>query len=125
VEITRISSDISPTGHQEGYQLLLDDKLKKEIALTADIDVMVDKVAFRLTSSEDYLVVSLNRLGDTYQCLNHFRSLVASTGMRRSSLEKKLERLSKTLCIQNRRFGVMGPGANAILKRIFSLAVFK
>ncbi len=99
--------------------------MEKETALTADIDVMVDKVAFRLTSREDYVVVYLNRLGNTYQCLNHFRSLVASTGIRRSSLENKLERLSKTLCIQNRRFGVMGPGANAILKRIFSLAVFK
>lgn len=119
-----MNSDTPITGCRSQYQLQPDDEIAGEVVLSADIDVEVDDVTFHVSSHDCSALVSFKRLRDSYIISKKVRRLFASSGIQRANFEDNLQRLGITLFLQNHRFGVMGPKANRILRRIFNLAVF-
>jgi hypothetical protein len=95
-----------------------DEFSKKELLLSANVEVEVDELGFRMVAREEEIVVSVRNISEAFSLFRKVLRPLLTQGGRGIILDDFLRKTGKTVYIQNRYFGVLGKRANPVLKRL-------
>ena len=95
-------------------------RLGSHTSYSASLDIEMNEVPFHVSAKGDSAVISFDRILDA---IKFFRNFTPVSKNPRNSVEmvnNVMKKLSLTLYIQNRHFGVLGPKANPVYSMLLS-----
>ena len=95
-------------------------RLGSHTSYSGSLDVEINEVPFHLTAKGDSAVISFDRLSDAPKVLC---TIVPDAKYRAKSIEmfnNVMKKHGLTIYIQNHHFGVLGPKANPVYRKLLS-----
>ena len=93
-------------------------RLGSHASFSASLDVEMNEVPFHVSAKGDSAIISFDRLPDALKVLWNF---IPDSKHRTNSFEifsNVLKKLGLTIYIQNHHFGVLGPKANPLYRKL-------
>ena len=81
----------------------------------------MDTIPFHLEGEGDFVVISFNSVVEALALLKKYRVSAAKNNKQVVLMKKTLTQIDLTICYNNRRLAFMGPKANPLASKIFTL----
>ena len=98
-------------------------RLGQTTILSAELEAEVDQAVFNLRAAQGEIIISINSLADARTLMRNTLVPLFRAKDAWAALESLLGRIDYTIYIRNLHFGIMGPRANPILKKLLHMYV--
>lgn len=95
-------------------------RLGSHTSYSASLDIEMNEVPFHVSAKGDSALISFDRLSDAIKFLRNFPPVSKHPRNSVGMVNNVMKKLSLTLYIQNRHFGVLGPKANPVYSMMLS-----
>lgn len=101
----------------------LAERLGRTTTLTAELKAEVDQAVFGLRAAQGEIIVSISNTADAQIILQRTLIPLFRANGAWAAFESFLDRIGYTIYYRNNHFGIMGPEANPILKKLLYMYV--
>ena len=93
-------------------------RLGSHTSYNANLDVEMNEVPFHVSAKGDAAIISFDRLSDAWKILSNLIPVSKHRGNSVEMFNDVMKKIGLTIYIQNHHFGVLGPQANPVYRKL-------
>ena len=95
-------------------------RLGSHTSYHANLDVEMNEVPFHVSAKGDAAIISFDRLSDAWKILSNLTPVSKHRGNSVEMFNDVMKKIGLTIYIQNHHFGVLGPQANPVYRKLLT-----